>query len=471
MGYSRFEHLSHGIALELTMLVPLEDPIKICRLRVRNDSPRRRSISITAYVEWVLGPSRTAGAPHVFTEQDAGTGALFARNPWNTEFPGVAFADLRGAQTEFTCDRGEFLGRHGTLDAPGGAGIGCAACRVAPAPGSTPARRCARGSSSSPARPPKSSFLLGEAAGNDEARALIATYRGADIDKLLGEVREHWDEVHGPRAGEDARPRVRHHDERLAAVPDAGLPHLGARGVSTRRAARTASATSSRTPWRWGCARPQLLREQILRAASRQFPEGDVQHWWLPHSGQGVRTHISDDRVWLSFVTAHYVALTGDRAILDEQVPFIEGPPLPRERHDAFFEPAIGEHTATLFEHCRLGLEGALYMGQHGLPLIGTGDWNDGMNRVGEHGRGESVWLGWFLHATLHAFAPHRAGARRTRARHRVARARHEAARRARAARLGWRVVSPRLLRRRHAARLGRTTTNARSTPSRSPGA
>ena len=155
-----------------------------------------------------------------------------------------------------------------------------------------------------------------------------------------------------------------------------------------------------------GIARPALLREQILRAAARQFPEGDVQHWWLPHSGQGVRTHISDDRVWLSFVTAHYVALTGDRAILDVQVPFIEGPPLPRERHDAFFEPAISESTATLFEHCRLGLEGALYMGEHGLPLIGTGDWNDGMNRVGEHGRGESVWLGWFLHATLNAFAP-----------------------------------------------------------------
>jgi cyclic beta-1,2-glucan synthetase len=118
MGYSRFEHLSHGIEMDLTMLVPLEDPIKICRLRVRNDSPRHRSISITAYVEWVLGPSRTAGAPHIFTEQDTTSGALFASNPWNTEFPGVAFADLRGAQTEFTCDRGEFLGRHGALDAP-----------------------------------------------------------------------------------------------------------------------------------------------------------------------------------------------------------------------------------------------------------------------------------------------------------------------------------------------------------------
>ena len=154
-----------------------------------------------------------------------------------------------------------------------------------------------------------------------------------------------------------------------------------------------------------GLAQPQLLRDQILRAAARQFPEGDVQHWWLPHSGQGVRTHISDDRVWLSFVTAHYVALTGDRAILDVQIPFLEGPPLPRERHDAFFEPGISQQSATLFVHCQLGLEG-VQLGTHGLPLIGTGDWNDGMNRVGEHGRGESVWLGWFLHTTLNAFVP-----------------------------------------------------------------
>jgi cyclic beta-1,2-glucan synthetase len=130
-----------------------------------------------------------------------------------------------------------------------------------------------------------------------------------------------------------------------------------------------------------------------------------VQHWWLPHSGQGVRTHISDDRVWLSFVTAHYIQLTGDRAILDVEIPFIEGPPLPPEQHDAFFEPAISDQKASLFEHCRRGLDG-VRLGSHGLPLIGTGDWNDGMNRVGEHGRGESVWLGWFLHATLGAFAP-----------------------------------------------------------------
>jgi cyclic beta-1,2-glucan synthetase len=402
MGYSRFEHVSHGIALELTMLVPLEDPIKLVRLRVRNESPRRRSLSATAFVEWVLGTSRVAGAPHVITQQDSESGALFARNPWNPAFPGLAFADLRGAQTEFTCDRGEFLVVTGRSTRRR---------RWCPAFRCQGARRRPRSLRAlrtrlelDPSSTTEIVFLLGEAA-ESTSRALITTYRDADIEKLSAQVREHWDELRRPRAGQDARPRVRHHVERLAAVPDAGLPHLGARrllpGERRLRIPRSAPGRHGA-----GLARPQLLREQILRAASRQFPEGDVQHWWLPHSGQGVRTHISDDRVWLSFVTAHYVALTGDRAILDTQVPFIEGPALPRERHDAFFAPEISSRTATLFEHCRLGLEGALYMGQHGLPLIGTGDWNDGMNRVGEHGRGESVWLGWFLHATLQAFAP-----------------------------------------------------------------
>jgi len=404
MGYSRFEHQSHGIALELTMLVPLEDPIKIARLRVRNDSPRRRSISVTAYVEWVLGPSRHTSAPHVLTQQDASTGALFARNPWNTEFPGVAFADLRGAQTEFTCDRGEFLGRHGTLDAPAALVSGGTLAGRAGA-GLDPCAALRTRLDIEPSATTEIVFLLGEAASQDEARALLSTYRGANVDQLLGKVREHWDDLAG-------HVQVKTPDRAFDIMLNGWLLYqtLACRTWARAGFYQASGAYGFRDQLQdamaLGIARPQLLREQILRAASRQFPEGDVQHWWLPHSGQGVRTHISDDRVWLSFVTAHYIALTGDRAILDAQVPFIDGPPLPRERHDAFFTPEVSARTATLFEHCRLGLEGALYTGQHGLPLIGTGDWNDGMNRVGEHGRGESVWLGWFLHTTLHAFAP-----------------------------------------------------------------
>lgn len=153
-------------------------------------------------------------------------------------------------------------------------------------------------------------------------------------------------------------------------------------------------------------AQPAITREHLLRAAGRQFPEGDFQHWWLPPAGQGVRTRISDDRIWLAYTAAHYLTVTGDRSILEESVPFLEGAQLAAGEHDAFFQPGTSDERATFFEHCARGLDGSLALGAHGLPLIGTGDWNDGMNRVGEHGRGESVWLGWFLHATLAAFAP-----------------------------------------------------------------
>jgi cyclic beta-1,2-glucan synthetase len=152
-------------------------------------------------------------------------------------------------------------------------------------------------------------------------------------------------------------------------------------------------------------AQPAVTREHLLRAAGRQFPEGDVQHWWLPPTGQGVRTHISDDRVWLAYACMHYLNVTADQAILDERVSFIEGPKLEQQQHDAYYLPAISDDSATLFEHCARGLDASLAVGAHGLPLMGTGDWNDGMNRVGEQGRGESVWLGWLLHTTLTRFA------------------------------------------------------------------
>jgi cyclic beta-1,2-glucan synthetase len=401
-GFSRFEHRSHGVALTLTLFVAPEDPVKIGRLVVRNESPRRRSLSVTSYAEWVLGPSRAVGAPHIITEEDPATRALFARNPWNSAFAGVAFADLGGRQTEFTCDRREFLGRHGSLEAPCALVTGAALAGRAGAALDACAALRAR-FELEPDATTEFTFVLGQAADAGTAQALIARYR-ADTTPALDAVKSQWDELF-------SHVQVQTPDRAFDLMMNGWLLY---QTLACRTWARAAFYQASgaygfrdqlQDAMALGLARPALLRAQILRAASRQFPEGDVQHWWLPHNGMGVRTHISDDRAWLAYVTAHYVALTGDRAILDEPVPFIEGPLLPPERHDAFFEPSIAEQSATLFEHCRRGLEGAL-LGPHGLPLIGTGDWNDGMNRVGEHGRGESVWLGWFLHATLSAFAP-----------------------------------------------------------------
>ncbi|HVT56909.1 MAG TPA: glucoamylase family protein [Thermoanaerobaculia bacterium] len=418
-GYSRFEHASQGVALELLQFVPLADPVKISRLTISNREGRPRRLSITAYVEWVLGASRSAGAPFIVTEIDGGglggggsgegggggTGAMLARNAWNDELGGrVAFADLGGRQTAWTADRGEFLGRNGAADHPaaleknghrlsGRVGAGFDPCGALQTVVELPAFGRA-----------EVLFLLGEGGGVEETRTLIRRYREADLDAVLAEVVRYWDDVAGFL-------QVKTPDRSFDLLLNRWLLY---QTLSCRVWARSAFYQAGgaygfrdqlQDVMALTISRREIAREHILRAAGRQFVEGDVQHWWHPPSGRGVRTHISDDLLWLPFAVLHYVEVTGDQRLLDEPVPFLAGAALPADQEDAFFAPAPAGEQASLFEHCARALEQRLAVGSHGLPLMGTGDWNDGMNRVGRLGKGESVWLGWFLHMLLWEFA------------------------------------------------------------------
>jgi cyclic beta-1,2-glucan synthetase len=404
-GFSRFEHTAHGVAADLRQFVPLKGSIKISRLRLTNETSATRSLSVTAYVEWALGPSRSASLGFVETESDAATDAMFARNPWNMAFGSrVAFADMRGAQLDWTGDRREFIGRNGALSHPaalasaaplsntvGAALDACAAMRtkLELAPGGVA----------------EVVFFLGDAPSRKDARASIRKFRAANLDALEAEVARYWDETLSAI-------EVKTPDRAMDLMLNGWLIYqtLACRVFARSAFYQASGAYGFRDQLQDGMAlattRPDLTREHLLRAAGRQFLEGDVQHWWLPHSGQGVRTRISDDRPWLAFTVAHYVETTQDARVLDEMIPFLEGAPLEAGEADRFFEPKISETSATLFEHCALALDRSLALGRHGLPLIGTGDWNDGMNRVGEKGEGESVWLAWFLHAALRTFTP-----------------------------------------------------------------
>ncbi|HYI06909.1 MAG TPA: glucoamylase family protein, partial [Reyranella sp.] len=326
-GYSRFEHTAHDIGLDLLQYVPLADPIKISRLRLRNLSKQVRRLSVTGYAEWVLGTSHGASAPTIVTEVDAATGALLARSPWNLAFGHrVAFADLRGRQTAWTADRGEFLGRNGRLSAPaaltrdaslsGWTGAGLDPCGVLQAAVEL-----------QPGEVAEVVFLLGQTGSEEAARSLIARYREADLDAVFHEVERHWDELLGTI-------QVKTPDRAMDIMLNGWLLYqtLACRIWARSAFYQASGAYGFRDQLQDGMAltfaRPEITRHHLLRAAGRQFVEGDVQHWWLPHSGQGVRTRISDDRVWLAFAIATYLEATADTTILDELVPFLEGPQL-----------------------------------------------------------------------------------------------------------------------------------------------
>ena len=403
-GYSSFQHGSRGILLDLLQFVAPDDPIKISKLTLQNNSTRPRRLSVTGYVEWVLGSSRSASAPYIITEIDPQSGALLARSAWNGEFGGrIAFADLSGKQTCYTGDRTEFLGRNGTPERP------VALNRDTPLSGKVGAGLdpCAALQTSVELRPGAKVevvFFLGETENREQARELLRQYRAADLNQVLRGVTRRWDDIL---------------ETVQIATPDRSMDVLLNRWLlyqtlSCRIWARAGFYQLSgaygfrdqlQDVMAFAVAKRGLTREHLLRAAARQFIAGDVQHWWHPPVGRGVRTRISDDRLWLPYAVIQFIESTGDATVLDEVVPFLEGDPLAEGQSESYFQPVVSKTSASLFEHCARALDCSLGVGSHGLPLMGSGDWNDGMNRVGQDGKGESIWLGWFLHTILWEFA------------------------------------------------------------------
>ncbi|MFC4527587.1 glycosyl transferase family 36 [Dyella halodurans] len=404
-GFSRFNHEAHGIGVELVQLVPPDDPVKLSQLRLHNGSTRRRRLAITLYVEWALGANGAVSAPFVITSRDPATGALLARNRWRAEFADrVAFIDLAGRRCSGSGDRLAFLGRYGSVARPA-ALVDGARLEERIGAGLSPCGVLQTVVEIAPGQRIDIAAMLGEASSDDAASALIEKYRQADLDAVLSDVRKRWDDVL------DAV-QVQTPSRAMDVLLNDWLLY---QALVCRMWARTAYYQSSgaygyrdqlQDAMALCIACPEVAREHLLRAAGRQFVQGDVQHWWLPPAGQGIRTRISDDRLWLPHVAAHYVATTNDTAVLDEVLPFLEGPAIKPGDADAFFQPGTSTEQASLYEHAARALDSSLTQGAHGLPLMGHGDWNDGMNLVGAEGRGESIWLAWFLLATMAAFEP-----------------------------------------------------------------
>lgn len=403
-GYSVFEHAERGVNSEVWVYVAMDGPVKFTVLKVRNRSGRSRRLSVTGYAEWVLGDVRPKSVMHISTEVDPQSGAILAHNPYSAEFGSrVAFFNVDHATRTVSGDRTEFLGRNGTLSHPAAMSRSRLSGRV--------------GTALDPCGAIQVAFDLDD---GEEREIVFTLGSGQNEDDTAGLARRFRDSV----AARDALDGVwRYWNHALGAVqvetPDQSVNFLANGWLLYQTLASRLWGRSGyyQSGGAFGFrdqlqdtmalihAEPGLVRKHLLVCAGRQFPEGDVQHWWHPPTGRGVRTHCSDDFLWLPLATCHYVRGTGDTGVLDESIHFIKGRPVNPEEDSYYDLPGRSEEAASLYDHCVRAIQRGLRFGEHGLPLIGSGDWNDGMNMVGREGKGESVWLAFFLFDVLIRFS------------------------------------------------------------------
>ena len=407
-GYTRFEYDHKGLRSRLTVFVAPDAPVKFYRLEIENDTGGPARVSATAYVEWVLGELRHKSAPQVVTESDPATGAVLARNRYNADFARrVSFLHATEQDRTVTGDRREFMGRNGsptfpaamaaeTLSGTVGAGLDpCGAMRVVLDLDEGETRTL--------------TFTMGSGQNTADAKALAARF-GTDsaCEAAERQMYDYWLDTLGGL-------RVETPDHGLDVLVNGWLPYqvLSCRYWGRSGFYQSGGAYGFRDQLQDVAAllhvAPEYIREHLLRAAAHQFDRGDVLHWWHPPKGAGVRTHFSDDYLWMPWVAARYVTGTGDTGILDEQVPFLVGPDVPDDTESIYQTFGHADEPGTLYDHCVRAIRNATTIrgyGAHGLPLIGCGDWNDGMNLIGEHGRGESVWMAFFLMTVVRDFLP-----------------------------------------------------------------
>jgi cyclic beta-1,2-glucan synthetase len=403
-GYSQFELRHHGIKSTLTQFVHENLPVKISKLVLKNETNKKRNLTITSYIEWVLGFSRTVSSTYLISDYDTKSKSLISYNPWNQEFGSrISFATFVGGNDSWSGNRTEFIGRNGNMSHPeallrkehlsGNVGAGMDTCAALQKSISIEAHSEVT-----------IIFLLGQTENLLGAQELIAEMSNQNIDECFKTMVAGWNNILGKIQVETPDPSMNIMLNRWLLYQTIAC-RLWARSAFYQAGGafgfRDQLQDSMAVIW----TKPEMIRGQILRAAARQFEEGDVQHWWHMPSGRGVRTHFSDDLLWLPFVVSYYLNITQDFSVLDEVIPFLKGPLLTIEQEDSYYTPEVSSMTGSVYEHCARSIDHSLAVGVHGLPLMGGGDWNDGMNRVGHEGKGESVWLAWFLISNLNEFS------------------------------------------------------------------